>query len=226
MAEVYLASSAIQGFDGLRTIDEAQKVGFDGVQLFLDPRYREDDYLRAVIDRLAFANLGLVVHLPNEVVTEDIVPARELIRSVPGSRALIHYLPATRLPIIEGVEVGWENSVIGYNLDHLSQVKAAVKRDRTFYVFDMGRPLVLEGKVDSTTAVREVREEIRNLRHGVDMIHTADKDDWDTRFRGHWRAMSHGICAAFLNDLRAFDGVVVLEHEDLQMAIDSLGVLK
>jgi len=228
VAEVYLASSALirDGFDGLRTIEEAQRSGFDGVQLFLDPGYRRDEYLSRVIQELAYSQLGLVIHLPNIMAPEDLAPAEELVSQFPASKLLIHYLPTTELPSIRGTKVGWENSVIGYDLDHIAKTRSAVARDDTFFVFDMGRPLVLENKVKPNIAVHRIREEIQALRPHVDLIHTADKDDWNTRFKGHWRPLGKGVCLALLGEMRAFQGIVVLEHEDLKMAVDSLRVLK
>lgn len=228
MAEIYLASSALanEEFDGLRTIEEAARAGFAGVQLFLDPRYRRDGYLAQVVRELAYSHLGLVVHLPNTIVSEDIAPVEKLAKQFPASRSLIHYLPTTILPRIGKAMIGWENSVIGWDVQHIQDTKEKVRKDKTFFVFDLGRPLVLEGKIDPDTAIEMVRAEIAGLRPGADVIHAADKTEWDSRFRGHWCAMGRGICQALLGDLRAFQGVVVLEHENLQMAVESLDVLK
>ena len=110
--DVYLASSALieEDFDGVKTVEEAQKAGFDGVQLFLDPRYRDLEYRNEAISKLKESGIGLVLHLPNVVDDEDIQAAEDIVRSFPNAKVLIHYEPATKLPEIEGTRVGWENS--------------------------------------------------------------------------------------------------------------------
>src|SRR3990172_5173688 len=115
MTETYLATSALikEDFDGLRTIQEAKKAGFDGVQLFLDPKYRDENYRKAIVAELNDANLGVVIHLPNEVSLEDKKAAELLVKELPQSRVLIHFRPTINLPDIEGSLIGWENSTIG-----------------------------------------------------------------------------------------------------------------
>src|SRR5258708_6708383 len=111
MPEAYLASSALiaEQFDGNRTIEEANKVGFAGVQIFLDPKYRNPDYLESILVSLENSNLGIVLHLPNIVEEEDVKIAEKIIREHPDAKVLIHYIPATELPNIIGTTVGWEN---------------------------------------------------------------------------------------------------------------------
>lgn len=228
MAKVYLASSALikEGYDGLRTIVEAHKAGFDGVQLFLDPKYRQDRYLARITNALAFSNLGLVVHLPNEVCPADIQATEKLVKSRPDAKVLIHYLPITQLPNLNGARVGWENSQTGWDPIDIRKTKDAANRDGTFFAYDLGRQLVLDGKVTPDTAVRAVKRNIQHLKPHKDIIHAADKDNWNSRFRDHWLPLGQGICAGLLADIRNYQGIVVLEHEDLQMAVASLSALR
>lgn len=214
MPQVYLASSALikEGYDGLKTIVEAKRAGFDGVQLFLDHSYRQDKYLIRTINALAFGQLGLVLHLPNEVSQADIQAAEKLVKHYPGTRALIHYLPTTQLPKVEGTRVGWENSTIGFDPIHVREVKNAVNRNGTFFAYDLSRQLVLDGTVTLDTAVMAVKRNIQYLKPRKDIIHVMP--------------MAQGICAAILADIRNYPGIVVLEHEDLQMAVASLSALR
>ena len=165
-----------------------------------------------IINALSFSTLGLVVHLPNEVSPADIHAAEELVHRYPDTKALIHYLPATQLPKVNGTRVGWENSQIGFDPMHIREVKNAVNGADTFFAYNLGRQLVLDGEVTPDTAVRAVKRNIQYLNPRSDLIHIAN--------------IEQGICAALLADIRNYQGIVVLEHEDLQMAVDSLSALR
>ncbi len=231
MPEVYLASSALisEDFDGNRTIEEAQKAGFKGVQLFLDPKYRDRNYLESVLISLETSELGLVLHLPN-IVEEDAQVAERIVKEYPETKVLVHYLPATELPVIEGTTVGWENSKIGPlsedMVEHLQKVKDKVFKDNTFYVYDMGRQLYASDESEVQRTIEFIRAEIRALDPKKDVIHLADKTSWILKFRDSMCALGDGIMKEFIDDINNFQGPIVFEHENLEMALKSLEVIK
>jgi len=46
------------------------------------------------------------------------------------------------------------------------------------------------------------------------------------KFRDSMCVLGDGICADLLEDILSYEGIVVFEHEDLRMAIDSLDVVR
>lgn len=233
MPEIYLASSALinEGYEGVRTIEEAKRGQFAGVQLFLDPRYRDVNYRNALFEILRQSGLGLVLHLPNIVQPEDITAAEAIVHEFPDAKVLIHYIPATQLPKIPGTTVGWENSQVGPLTDeilqHLEEVKRRVAEDNTFFVFDMGRQLYTENdETDPQKTIDYIKRIIRSLDPTNDVIHLADKWGWTMSFRETMCVLGEGLMAYFIDDIRAFAGVVVFEYENLDMAIKSLAVVK
>ncbi len=232
MTETYLATSALakEGFDGLRTVQEAKKSGFDGVQLFLDPKYRDEHYRKTLVSEIEDSKLGVLIHLPNEVSLEDKQAAEILLKELPKARVLIHYIPAINLPDIQNTLVGWENSMIGKfgpeQVGHIEEVKKKVREDNTFFVFDFGRTMYLDEEVGSENVTSFIKDEIKRLDPKRDIIHLADKGSWVLKFRDSMCVLGDGICADLLEDILSFDGVIVLEYEDLQTAVDSLSVIR
>jgi hypothetical protein len=233
MPEVYLASAALkeESFDGLRTIEEAKKNGFSGVQLFLDKKYHETEYLEEIFDKLHNSNLGLVLHLPNEVEEKDKEIAMMFSKEFPNCKLLIHYLPAVQLPDIDGVIAGWENSIIGdFNdeqISHIEKVKKRVKDDDSFFVFDFGRMMYLEeSELRKNEAFNYIKDQISRLDPRKDIIHLTDKKGWTITFRDGACVLGEGICGDLLEELFNYQGIIVFEYENLQMAISSLEVIK
>src|SRR5258706_12710345 len=232
MPEIYLASSALalEDFEGKRTIEEASQSGFDGVQLFLDPRYRNPEYESSILENLNQSGLKLVLHLPNTVTDEDIHIAENIVESFPDARVLIHYIPATELPNVNGTKVGWENSQIGplsdEMVEHLRGVEERVKKDNTFFVFDMGRILYAEGEEEIAKTIDFIRLKIASLDPTKDIIHLADKTSWVLKFRDCMCVLGEGVMVNFIEDIGKFEGAIVFEHENLQMALQSLDFLK
>lgn len=231
MPEVFLASAALKAnnYDGLNTISEAKRHGFDGVQLYIDNRYHSNQYLIEIAKKLKSTRLGLVVYLPNTPSQTDLDVADYLARVFPDSKTLIHYFPATELPSINNTVIGWENSMTGQqDTSHIEEVFGRSRRDETFFVFDIGRPLYAPDNDPDlqSSVINFVRHMISQLDQGNDLIHLADKLTWPGKFRDVMCTLGQGICGVFLDDLRDFSGIIVLEHEDLQMAVDSLPVLR
>lgn len=237
MNEYYLASSALaeaQGddkFDGVRTIEEAVKAGFDGVQLFLDPRYRDPDYRTRIFDTLSDKKLGVVVHLPNVVTDEDKELAEALAQELPDARFLIHYEPTVKKPDLKGILAGWENSRVGKldeeMLGHVEATKTQARKDNTFFVFDFGRMMYLEEDgIGHQEVLQYIRDEIGQLDPEKDVIHMTDKTSWVLKFRDCACIVGDGICADLLPDILSYEGIVVFEHENLEQAIKSLNVVR
>lgn len=231
MPEVYLASSALvkDQFEGKRTIEEAARYGFDGVQLYLDPRYRRAEYCSQVATVLQQSGLGVVFHLPNMPTPDDFDGLRRMAQELPKQRTVLHYLPATNRPKIDGAVIGWENSVTGrHDAKHIRDVFNLSCREGTFFAFDFGRSQFTEaGEFEKQAEILTfIRRMLSKLNPKKDIIHLADKKTWEGNFRDVMCALGQGICRVLIDDLRKFSGVVVMEHEDLQMAVDSIDVLR
>lgn len=223
--EVYFASSVSPEFDGRRTIIEAIANGADGVQLFLDPRYREQAFRKEVTQRLVGQKLGVIWHLPNTPTNEDISAMICLAGDTGQNIALIHHLPATELPQIKGIRIGWENSIIGYFPEHLETTKEMAERDGTFLVYDVLRMCYPSPTTDHENIIRYIRESLTGLPEGT-YLHLADKKTLGGKFRDEECALGDGIATNFLDLLRSFKGVIVLEHENLDLAIKTLSRLR
>ncbi len=57
-------------------------------------------------------------------------------------------------------------------------------------------------------------------------LHIADKKTWDLRFRDGECPVGDGVAAGFVDLLRLFKGVIVLEHERLDLAVETLSRLR
>lgn len=229
MPDVYLASSALakEKFDCLRTVEEGINKGFDGVQLYIDPSLRNGRYLTTLVQELAASRLGLLLHLPDILAADDLIVARKLMSQFPESRMLIHYQPWTRPINLAGRQAGWENSVTGkYDPIHILEAMDQATIHNSFFVFDIGRSLYARDKNEIRQITNFTLGTIKSLDPHQDVIHADDKSTWTGSFREEMCILGVGICAAFVEALKAYRGTVVLEHEDLGMAVASLGVLR
>jgi hypothetical protein len=227
MAEVYLASSAVPGFGGQETIEAAFTAGFDGVQLYLDPRYREIVYTDTTLRILALSRLGLIVHLPPELTNEDVAAARRIAIHRPGTKMLIHNGPATYTPEIPGSVVGWENSVTGKHApDHIIETQHKSLRQGKPFVYDFGRSRQPGTDEEHARIIKFIKGMIASMRPGKDIIHAANQLSWDKSFRECESSLARGIWTCLVPDLVKWPGVVVLENENLEMAKEGLKVLR
>lgn len=236
---LFLASSAFkeEGFDLLRTVHEGISNGFSGVQLFINENWVDNRKIDQLAIEIKNHGLELLIHLPNLPDKRILKACGRLGNTVPEARALIHFKPALKLPIIRGekrkiLEVGWENSMIGSNseaIEHLERVMEKVLLDRTFMVFDTGR--LMYPPLKQEEAIELVRQVMTELKPNKDVLHVADKNSWDGKYQDHWCHLGdkNGVNYQLLPDYRRFlteGGRVVLEHESLSMAIDSLPSLR
>jgi sugar phosphate isomerase/epimerase len=225
--EIFLASSVIEGFDGHQTIKQAQESGFDGVQLYLDPRYRDPEYTAETIALLCDSGLGLAIHLPNTVTEEDLAAAEVFVEKIPDVKIFIHFSPTTEAPKVKGTKVGWENSLTGvFDTDQIEEIIEKVAEENTFFVFDPGRIMYTDEETSKEEIVAYIREKLGQLDPERDILHIADKECWTLRFRDCMCVLGEGVCAELLEDIAAFPGIIVIEMEDLEMALDSLEVIK
>ena len=224
---IYLATSALaaENFDAYRTIEEASKHGFYGVQLYINPDFYQPGYTTSLNTALRDKQLSLIVHLPNLPNKTDIKVTSELAEHVPDSLALVHYQPLTQLPQIRGITIGWENSVNAPEIDHVVEVREHVKKDETFFVFDYGRLMITDQEETKRQIRHFIETTLSQLRPKKDVIHLADKTSWDKKFRECPCAFGQGVVSEFLPQVKDFvtrGGRVVFEDENLQMAIDGL----
>jgi len=228
VSEVYLASSALSpGFDGLETIKAAKDFGFDGAQLYLDIRYQETAYIIEALKNLSVARLGLIVHLPNVMTLEDLTAAISITGKHPGTKMLIHHLPAKTLPDIKGAVMGWENSVTGkHDPSHIEDTIKQSRLDGAFFAYDYGRSVYPVNKVGQKKLIDFVLKTIGSLRPDKDIIHIEDRTSWNRPYRDCACALGVGIWKELVDVLSQWPGVVVMEQEDLQQAVDSMHRLR
>lgn len=230
MPEIYLASAALakEHFDAQRTVEEASKNRFKGVQIYVNSRLHDPDYLGDLIQQLYVSRLRTLLHLPNQPLALDLQAAEEIATSTLGTRILIHHSPTNLVPVGRFSSTGIENSVTGrHDEKHIQDVYALTRSARLFFVYDPGRSFfaaennqVLQKRITDFTC-----KMIGRLNPKKDILHVADKTGWETNFRDAWCVVGQGVMAPILPTLKAFSGVIVLEHEDLGKAIASRIVL-
>lgn len=226
---LYLASSALvaEGYSAVRTIDVASGHGFYGVQLYVNQDYYLKGYVERLIGRLNEKHLSLIVHLPNIPTRSDLKVAQAFVNGTKDSLVLVHYKPLTTLPKIRGTKVGWENSVNAPDLAHIDEVMARVRKDSTFFVYDFGRLMYTDNAATKQVVRDFLSTTIPELRPDRDVIHIADKLYWHQRFRDCQCALGMGVMSEFLPQVQHFvsqGGRLVIEQEDLNMAIESIRV--
>jgi len=224
MAEVYLASSAIAGFDCIETVRTAKETGFAGAQLYLNKSFEDPRYTQELIDVLGLAGIGFCIHLPNHPDKTSITAASAIAEEFNDAKMLMHYLPRRTMVEIPQARMGWENSITGvHDLTHIKMVQKLAKQQDRFFVFDYGRSLYSGFPTKQSRILRELNGVLSSLRPGVDMIHSADKTSWTKPFRETMCAVGPdiGVGRALFPALAQYRGVVVMEHENLGMALES-----
>ena len=90
----------------------------------------------------------------------------------------------------------------------------------------MGRQLYVSDETQVQEGINYIKAQIKSLDPRKDVIHLDDKTSWILKFRDCMCALGDGVMQEFLEDIKNFGGVIVFEHENLQMALDSLKALK
>lgn len=227
MAEVYLASSAVPGFEGQTTIKEAIDAGFDGVQLYLDNRYRNKEYTNETMRLVSISRLGMLIHLPNQPTEEDLTSAKWIADNRPATVMVLHHGPATARPEIPGAIIGWENSVTGkHDPEHVLGTLDRSRKEKCPFIYDYGRSRQPGTEREHKEIIKFIKGVFALMDPKTDILHTANQLWWDKPFRECESSLARGIWTWSVNFLKKWPGVVVIENENLDMAIEGLEVLR
>lgn len=240
-----IASAAAPEMDNLATVELAVTHGFEAVQLYMDPRVRQQHYRTQLISNLMDTDLRVVLHLPNlnqqdfSMHPDDINAAEEIcyMLSWKAPTVLVHYeegMGVYDIPRINQYPAAIENSKTrSFDPDHVRAALNLARDAGVPFVFDFGRILYArtqEGReIDPQEIVYFIKEIIAELDPAVDIIHLTDKNSWDKTFRESACVFPQGINAAFIDELVEFDragGIIVWEYEDLEMTLASSRALK
>jgi len=238
-------SGALSGFHLLPAIEHAKEDEFDGVQLYVNTEILELETQQQIVAQLSDSNLSNVVfHLPdyNNITTELVAATEAVIAQLPPTmrwHALIHLgyrqgqepfeLKYSQVPTVAGRAVSIENSKTGvFDKDHVIRAASLAKSLNAGFVFDIGRILYPddEGIVDEVEIYNFISTMIGMLNPQTDIIHTAGKLAWEKRFRdaacafGAEGDITYPLKEAILKFHNA-GGIVVFEHEDREMILQS-----
>jgi hypothetical protein len=235
-----LANSAIPGWDNIEAVRVAAEYNFKFVQLFLDHRVKDPIYRKNLIDALNNTQLGVILHLPEVskegyTLNEEAKVAAEDIQKNLNSRdikILVHYeegMQVKDIPTIKGQKVALENSKnFVFDPNHVLKVIELTNQAGVGFVFDPERILFAvddNGKaIDTEVIVEFVKNIMRKLKPGSDLIHLRDKTSWTESFRKSLCAFPHGINNAFISEVKDFSnqgGTIVWEYEHLDLALES-----
>jgi hypothetical protein len=137
-----------------------------------------------------------------------------------------------QIPNINGQKVGIENGQTGtYAPENIAAAYRLSRDARSFFVLDPGRIMYATDQFPPRVIEKFILGYIERMKPRNDIIHMADKTSWSKRFREASCALGadNGIGVFMIEALRDFDrrgGLIVFEHEDLQMALESLKVFE
>ncbi len=222
--KLFLASSALKKecYDLIRTIEIAQKYDFYGVQLYLADRFLNSHYVEAVASFLYETNLRTIVHLEDEFKDIYIQPTQKILSHTDNKIALIHYKEAMQIPNIKGVQIGLENAISGYDEHYYSFLDATIKAKKLHFAFDIPRLFGTTPRnmkvIDNFISKTIQRMGASNIIHLIDIIRPGIS-------RNLWCTLGCGIITPHLASILSFKGPIVLEYENLDMAIKSKDLL-
>lgn len=240
-----IASSSAPEMDNIKTVELAVTHGFEAVQLYMDPRVRQQYYRTQLISNLMDTDLKVVLHLPNlnqqdfSIHPDDLSAAEEICYMLAWKdpTVLVHYedrMTIKDIPLINQRPVAIENSKTrSFDPDHVRAALNLAREAGVPFVFDFGRILyarTTDGiEIDPEEIIYFIKEMIAELDPAVDVIHLTDKNSWDKSFRESACVFPEGINSAFIDELVHFDragGIIVWEFEDLEMTLASSKALK
>lgn len=238
-------SGAIEGFHLIPAVEHAIQENFDGVQLYVNEELLDPTIRSQIVNKLLSSELSNVVfHLPNfNALTPDLVQAVEdVIEQLPEGitwHALIHLdyksgdntieLKYSQVPKVGGRAVSIENSKTGvFDTQHVIRAISLARSLNSGFVFDIGRILYPnpDGEVNEIEVYKFIRSVIGLLNPKTDIIHTAGKLSWEKRFREAACAFGADGDITFplreqILDFHNRGGIVVFEHEDISMILQS-----
>jgi hypothetical protein len=230
--KIYLASAALRSecFDLTRTVEVALGNGFFGVQLYLTEGFLNESYIEATAAYAEENDMDVIVHLvdrfPRESGAKDryVRAVQRLLAGVRQKRALIHYSEGMEVPTIPGVVVGLENAISGYDKGYYSRLSDAVREHRTFFVFDIPR---LFGAVPRSLSEIDdfIRKTMSLMEPSKDVLHLIDVPVPGAQ-REEWCILGSGLLAGYMDEIVRFKGPIVLEFEDIDMALASKRILE
>ncbi len=238
-----LASSALikNGYDLWSTVEVASKNGFTAVQLFINEFKNDDAYVGRMIQMIRDSEIKeIVIHFHNfGFITQKEIEIAERIENELPDRIiipLVHYendMIPTMVPVVNGRLVAIENAKTEvFDRDEIMKVYNFTRFMGVPMIFDHCRIMYPKNEKEQKEVIEFIEWFITNrLRPGYDVIHTADKTQWDKRFKDCWTYLGDpdGVCYPLLLALKEFSdkgGVVVFEHEDEDMAVKSLNAFQ
>lgn len=212
----FLASSAMksEGFDLFRTIEAADRHGFDGAQLYLTQEYSNSGLFTRLERVVAEAPIDIAVHLPDNPDEKIIQAAFRLLKTRERGWIFTHFDPARPLP---PPGVGLENALNTFDADYLETWERAAAMPGRFRVFDPSR--LFHGAADFSHVVKEAARIIRALS-GRDLLHLVD-----LLSETDWRPLGQGVLEPLLADIKQSKAPLVFEYEDLPTCLESKRVV-
>jgi hypothetical protein len=225
--KIYLASSALikEGFDWIKTIEDARKLEVEGVQLYLNDTHTDIEYSEKVVALLKKYSLEVLWHLPNMPNEKQLYNYQYLINNI-DSRGLIHHMPATLLPL-KDANIGWENSKSGqFDKQHVLETFGKSRKDNTFFVFDITRIMYTNDPETDAPEIFDFIKKIIEKMSNTDIIHYTEKNSWERTGRESMCTFSEGILKPIIKDILDFGGVIVPEYESLRITRDSIDKMR
>ncbi len=221
MREIFLSSSAFKAdaYDLRKTVWSAVAFGFSGVQLWLGPGMIErEQYLVQLRDLAAKNHLKIILHLSDDF-DETFLPAiLNLLHFQRKRRVILHFFAGMNIPAWPGIEFGLENAFSGYDEGYYWELFRAAREGGHFLVFDLPRLFAIPPDRERET-IAFARRVLKRMK-GEDVLHLIDFHGYHSS-RRHWCPWGEGTMKSFGGDIAKFPGTVVLEYEELEMALKS-----
>lgn len=221
-SRVYLASSVAEGFDLIETVELAERHGFDGVQLYLSEPFLSERYFNRLLRVIKRAGVGVMVHLPDVYTSILDGPVKRLLAETQPRKALIHYRDGMAIPAIKGIKTGLENAVFGYEREYYDRLLETARGGGYFWAFDVPR---IFGEIPGDRGkIHRFLVHLFDRLGSDDVLHLIDQVDFG-RDRELWCPFGEGLLAPYMEYILKFRGPIVLEYEDIDMALRSRDVL-
>lgn len=225
MKEVYLSSAAFRedAYDLRKTIHAAAAYGFAGAQLWVGADLVErQQYLIQLRDLAAQNQLKIIAHLSDDFDDSFLSAVLILLHFQRKRKAVLHYFAGMNLPSWSGLEIGIENAFSGYDEEYYWELFRALRERGFSLVFDLPRLFAIPPDREQETIAFARRVMARMTDE--DVLHLIDFRGYHSS-RRHWCPWGEGSMKQFEEEIRRFPGSVVLEYENLDMALKSRAAL-